>query len=67
MAYRDRQPFCENHLRPCPMPENPEIPEQMVKETGAGSTVLHSPESVDHLCGKCREHAGKWGKAANEI
>ena len=23
MAYRDRQPFNENHLRPCPMLENP--------------------------------------------
>ena len=25
MAYRDRQPFNDNHLRPCPMLENPEI------------------------------------------
>ena len=39
MAYRDRQPFNENHLRPCPMLENPEILQQMVHETGAKSTL----------------------------
>lgn len=25
MAYHDNQPFSDNHLRPCPMLENPEI------------------------------------------
>ena len=57
MAYRDRQPFNENHLRPCPMLENPEILQQMVHETGAKSTDLESPETVEHLCGKCEEYA----------
>lgn len=67
MAYRDNQPFNENHLRPCPMLENPEILERMVKETGARSTDLQSPESVEHLCGKCYEYAKDWGEAADEI
>lgn len=67
MAYRDNQPFNENHLRPCPMLENPEILERMVKETGAKSTDLQSPESVEHLCGKCYEYAKDWGEAADEI
>lgn len=67
MAYRDNQPFHENHLRPCPMLENPEILERMVKETGAKSTDLQSPEDVEHLCGKCREYAKAWGDAADEI
>lgn len=67
MAYRDNQPFNENHLRPCPMLENPEILERMVKETGAKSTDLQSPESVEHLCGKCYDYAKDWGKAADEI
>ena len=38
MAYRKNQPFNKNHLRPCPMLENPEILQKMVKETGAKST-----------------------------
>ena len=32
MAYRDHQPFNNNHLRPCPMLENPEILQRMVNE-----------------------------------
>ena len=44
MAYRNNQPFNENHLRPCPMLENPEILQRMVKETRAKSTDLQSPE-----------------------
>ena len=49
MAYRRNQPFNKNHLRPCPMLENPEILQRMVKETGAKSTDLESPESAEHL------------------
>lgn len=67
MAYRDRQPFNENHLRPCPMLENPEILQQMVKETGAKSTDLQSPEDVTHLCGKCEEYARKWKPCAERL
>ena len=33
MAYRDHQPFNNNHLRPCPMLENPEILQEMVEQT----------------------------------
>ena len=67
MAYRDRQPFNENHLRPCPMLENPEILQQMVKETGAKSTDLQSPESVEHLCAKCDAYAEHWAPKAEEL
>ena len=67
MAYRDNQPFNHNHLRPCPMLENPEILQRMVKETGAKSTDLESPESVEHLCGKCAEYAACWQEPAEEI
>lgn len=67
MAYRDRQPFNENHLRPCPMLENPEILQQMVHETGAKSTDLQSPETVEHLCGKCAEYARNWQPCAEEL
>lgn len=66
MAYRENQPFNENHLRPCPMLENPEILQRIVRETGAKSTDLQSPETVEHLCGKCHEYALCWGEAADK-
>ncbi len=66
MAYYDNQPFNRNHLRPCPMLENPDLLEKLVKETGAHSTDLQSPESVEHLCGKCKEYAEKWKEPAAE-
>ena len=67
MEYRDRQPFNCNHLRPCPMLENPEILQEMVEKTGAHSTNLQSPESVEHLCGKCAEYAKNWQGTAEKI
>ena len=33
MAYHNGQPFNKNHLRPCPMLENPELLRKMVHET----------------------------------
>ena len=67
MAYHDGQPFNENHLRPCPMLENPEYLQKMVAETGAKSTDMQSPESAEHLCAKCEEYARKWKPCADEI
>ena len=67
MAYRDRQPFNKNHLRPCPMLENPEILIEMVAETGAKSTDLQSPESAEHLCGKCIQYATNWKPCADKL
>lgn len=67
MAYHDGQPFNENHLRPCPMLENPELLRKMVKETGAHSTDLQSPETVDHLCDKCTSYAQCWKPEADRL
>ena len=67
MAYHNGQPFNKNHLRPCPMLENPELLRQMVHDTGAHSTDLQSPESVDHLCDKCGAYAADWQPVADEI
>ena len=67
MAYRDHQPFNNNHLRPCPMLENPEILQEMVEQTGAKSTDLQSPETVEHLCGKCADYACQWKEAADKL
>ena len=67
MAYHDNQPFNENHLRPCPMLENPAILQRIVHETDVKSTDLQSPESVEHLCGKCIDYAKDWQVKADEI
>ena len=67
MEYRKGQPFNRNHLRPCPMLENPEILQELVHKTNAHSTDLESPETVEHLCGKCVEYAAKWEPVADEI
>ena len=67
MAYHDGQPFNENMLRPCPMLENPQKLRKMVEESGAKSTDLQSPESVEHLCAKCDAYAEHWAPKAEEL
>ena len=49
MAYRDNQPFNNNQLRPCPMLENPEILQRIVKETGAKSTDLQAKSRESYI------------------
>ena len=67
MAYKEGQPFNDNHLRPCPMLENPEKLREMVHRTNAKSTDLQSHESVDHLCDKCQSYAHNWQSVADEL
>ena len=67
MAYHDGQPFNDNMLRPCPMLENPEKLRAMVKSSGAHSTDLQSPETVDHLCAKCDRYAAEWKPTADKL
>ncbi|WP_295252199.1 radical SAM protein [uncultured Catenibacterium sp.] len=66
MAYHEGQPFNENHLRPCPMLENPSLLREMVKNTGAYDTNMESPETADHLCDKCEDYAKEWAPIAEE-
>ena len=67
MAYHDGQPFNDNHLRPCPMLENPELLRRMVEKTGAKSTDMQSPESAEHLCAKCDAYAANWKPTAEKL
>ena len=67
MAYHEGQPFNRNHLRPCPMLENPDLLRKMVKDTGAHGTNAESDESVEHLCSKCDDYAAAWGPVADQI
>ena len=39
----------------------------MVEESGAKSTDLQSPESVEHLCAKCDAYAEHWAPKAEEL
>lgn len=65
--YRNRQPFNRNLLRPCPMLENPQMLQEMVERSGAHSTDLKSPESVEHQCEKCYQYARDWAPRAERI
>ena len=67
MAYHEGQPFNRNHLRPCPMLENPELLEEIVHATGAHQTNEESPEEVEHLCAKCKDYAAAWKPVADKI
>lgn len=65
--YAKGQPFNRNHLRPCPMLENPECLKAMVHRSGAHSTDLQSPESVDTLCDSCEAYARAWKPMADKL
>ena len=67
MEYHKGQPFNRNHLRPCPMLENPKLLRGMVERTGAHQTNLESPESVEHLCAKCDDYAKEWAPVAEDV
>ena len=59
-AYYHGQPFNDNHLKPCPMLENPDLLREMIAKTGAKSTDLLAPESAEALCAKCDRYAKAW-------
>lgn len=67
MAYHDGQPFNRNMLRPCPMLENPEKLQAMVKATGAVNTDYQSPESAEQLCAKTIPYAESWQGTAERL
>ncbi len=67
MAYYHNQPFNDNHLRPCPMLENPECLRKIIAETGAESTDLIEKESAETLCAKCDKFAAEWKPVADEL
>jgi len=67
MAYRKRQPFNDNMLRPCPLLDNPEMLAAMVKESGAKSTDMEAPEDVDVLCAKTAPAARAWAEVADSL
>ena len=65
--YRRNQPFNDNHLRPCPMLENPDRLREIIKKTGATSSDMLLQEEVDTLCAKCDAFACAWQPVADEL
>ena len=67
MQYRLNQPFNNNHLRPCPLLDNPDCLVSMVEKSGAQSTDMLDPENVRSLTAKCKKAAKDWAPVADEI
>jgi MoaA/NifB/PqqE/SkfB family radical SAM enzyme len=65
MEFRKHQPFNENHLRPCPLLDNPDFLTMMVNTTHAKSTEIMHPEPVEALREKVSETAVTWGRIAD--
>ncbi|MEW6275164.1 MAG: radical SAM protein [Bacillota bacterium] len=65
-AYRSRQPFNDNLLRPCPIIDNPPALAEMVEETGAYPTQLN-PGNARELGEALKDHAAAWGEVADAI
>ncbi len=67
MQYHRNQPFNNNHLRPCPLLDNPECLAAMVEKSGAKSTEVMAPEDVHSLCAKCHQAANNWAPVADKL
>ncbi len=67
MAYHEGQPFNRNHLRPCPMLENPDLLTKMVNETGAHGTNDESEETAEQLVAKTKAYAEEWKPVADRV
>lgn len=66
-AYQKRQPFNENHLRPCPILDNPNYIVEIVNESGAISTQPIDKEKPEELFEKCSNIADNWASVADDI
>jgi len=67
MQYYKNQPFNNNHLRPCPLLDNPERLIEMIEVSGAKSTDFIKPEDVYDLSLKCVDAAEKWAVHAEKL
>lgn len=67
VQYRKNQPFNQNHLRPCPLMDNPDMLKMMVKQSGAHSTQTLDMESVEELTDKLQNVAESWGETADLV
>lgn len=66
-AYHDNQPWNGNHLRPCPVLDNPGRLTAVVEATGAHSTDLEHPEDVRDFSDRCVSRATEWAVTAERL
>jgi len=64
--YQANQPFNENHLRPCPIIDNPQKLEEIVEKSGAYSTQINKI-SAPALCRPLYGYAEAWGEIADKV
>jgi MoaA/NifB/PqqE/SkfB family radical SAM enzyme len=65
-AYQKMQPFNQNHMRPCPIIDNPVYLEKIVNETGAYSTQKNRITAAQ-LCRPLYGYAQNWGAKADTL
>lgn len=66
MAFRKRQPYTENHLRPCCIIDNPHVLREIVAETGAYPTHDGAETVITCLAKQLDEYASEYEKIADE-
>lgn len=67
MEYKENMPFNKNHLRPCPLLDNPEKLKNMVNRSKAYSTQPIDREDVEDLVLKTEEAARAWAETADRL
>lgn len=65
-AYQKRQPFNGNHLRPCPLIDNPEQLAAIVAESNARSTQESNVDAAAQA-ESFKEYAAAWGAVAERL
>ncbi len=67
-AFQKRQPFNRNHLRPCPVIDNPAALREIVRETGARPTHEGAQTILEGFLAACLDRrAAEWGRVADGI
>ncbi|MGI6621252.1 MAG: radical SAM protein [Bacillota bacterium] len=65
-AFQKNQPFNTNHMRPCPIIDNPAMLEKMVEETRAYPTQKNGVTAAQ-LCRPLHGYAKEWGELADSF
>jgi len=60
MAFRKRQPYSDNLLRPCTIIDNPQILREIVEETGAHPTHDGAETIITTLSKQLDDYAAQW-------
>lgn len=67
-AYQKRQPFHCNHLRPCPIIDNPRALREIVQESGAHPTHEGAETVLEGVVAAYLDDLSRaWGELADEI